>query len=247
MEQKVFEYIISSKKQKKKLFAVLIDPDKFNTELGLQLCNQTGIDLFFVGGSLLSRDLTRQTVRFFKQNTQIPVVIFPGNSLQVCEDADALLFLSLISGRNPDLLIGQHVAVASQVKQMQLETIPTGYMLIDSGKPTSALYMSQTNPIPADKPDIAAATAMAGELLGLKVIYMDGGSGAQNPISQEIIQEVASNVELPLIIGGGINTPEKVELAYKSGADIVVVGNKIEQDPSFVETLTKNIGALNLK
>lgn len=237
MQNNIYSEIISNIQKGKKLFAVLIDPDKTSNSSLQQICQNSEIDFFLVGGSLLTKNNTFQTIEKLKKWANCPIILFPGNSYQIEENADALLFLSLISGRNPDALIGQHVAMAPIIQQMNLEVISTGYMLIDSGKPTTALYMSQTTPIPAEKPEIAMATALAGEMLGLKMIYMDGGSGAINPISPEMISTVKKNITVPLIIGGGINTLEKAQLAYNNGADIIVIGNKIEENPLFIQEI----------
>jgi putative glycerol-1-phosphate prenyltransferase len=164
----------------------------------------------------------------------IPVILFPGSSTQVSKYADALLYLSLISGRNPELLIGQHVVSAPVIKQSGLEIMSTGYMVIDGGAPTTVSYISNATPIPADKNEIAMCTAMAGEMLGMKLIYMDAGSGAKRPITESMIEKVASCIEIPLIIGGGITNPEKAYLNCKAGADIIVVGNAIEKDESLI-------------
>lgn len=234
----IFTSIIDKKSNLNKQFAVLVDPDKPNNkqlEAISLLSSEAGVDYFFVGGSLLSKNSLDNCIKILKSNSSIPVVIFPGNNLQISSLADAILFLSLISGRNPDLLIGNHVIAAPYIKESKLEVIPTAYMLIDSGKPTSALYMSNTMPIPADKSDIAACTAMAGEMLGLKLIYMDAGSGAKNPISADMIERVRANTSSPIICGGGINSPEKAIEDCKSGADIVVVGNGIEKSAQLIK------------
>jgi phosphoglycerol geranylgeranyltransferase len=195
-----------------KHLAVLIDPDSIESESQLiNICkhsNESSIDFILVGGSLITNGFFDRCIQIIKQHTQIPVVLFPGNIMQVSKDADAILLLSLISGRNPDLLIGKHVLAAPMLKKSGLEIIPTGYMLIDGGNITSVSYMSNTTPIPAEKHSIAACTAMAGEMLGLQVTYMDAGSGAQNPISTKIISAVRESVNGPIFIGGGIKTPE---------------------------------------
>ncbi len=174
------------------------------------------------------------------------MVLFPGSNLQINEAADAILFLSLISGRNPDLLIGQHVIAAPLIKKYGLEVIPTGYLLINSGNDTTVSYMSNTQPIPYDKPDIAACTAIAGEMLGLEIIYMDAGSGAAQPISTDMISKVRKSIDTPLIIGGGINTAKKAETILKAGADMIVVGNGIEENPSLLVTISETIQQMNL-
>ena len=221
----------------KKSFAVLIDPDKVNDKKMRQLIKLAVAargDYFLVGGSLVISNYLDECVQFIKQNCTIPVLLFPGSSAQVSKYADALLYLSLISGRNPELLIGQHVVSAPVIKQSGLEIISTGYMVIDGGAPTTVSYISNATPIPADKNEIAMCTAMAGEMLGMKLIYMDAGSGAKRAITESMIEKVAACIEVPLIIGGGITDPEKAYLNCKAGADIIVVGNAIEKDASLI-------------
>lgn len=216
----------------KKKFVVLIDPDKPSDEQIIDIVKksvQAGVDFFFVGGSLLTTDSLDNCIKLIKQHCDMPVLIFPGNSLQISKWCDGFLLLSLISGRNAEMLIGRHVIAAPYLKLYGNEIIPTGYMIIDGGKQTSVSYMSNTTPIPHDKDDIAMCTALAGEMLGLKLIYMDAGSGAINPISAEMISKVKHTIEVPLIIGGGINTPEKAATAAKAGADVIVVGNALEK------------------
>ena len=221
----------------KKSFAVLIDPDKVNDKKMRQLIKlavAARVDYFLVGGSLVISNYLDECVQFIKQNCTIPVLLFPGSSAQVSKYADALLYLSLISGRHPELLIGQHVVSAPVIKQSGLEIISTGYMVIDGGAPTTVSYISNATPIPADKNEIAMCTAMAGEMLGMKLIYMDAGSGAKRAITESMIEKVAACIEVPLIIGGGITDPEKAYLNCKAGADIIVVGNAIEKDASLI-------------
>lgn len=216
----------------KKKFAVLIDPDKPSDKEIIDIVEKSkkvGVDFFFVGGSLLTTDSLDNCIKLIKSHCDIPVLIFPGNSLQISKWCDGFLLLSLISGRNSEMLIGRHVIAAPYLKLYGNEIIPTGYMLIDGGKQTSVSYMSNTTPIPHDKDDIAMCTALAGEMLGLKIIYLDAGSGALNPVSAEMISKVKQTIEVPLIVGGGINTPEKAAAASKAGADIVVVGNALEK------------------
>ncbi|MBE0649890.1 MAG: geranylgeranylglyceryl/heptaprenylglyceryl phosphate synthase [Bacteroidales bacterium] len=217
-----------------KQLAVLIDPDKLSDNQYAEIskiAGEAGVNFLFVGGSLLTSDTLFRCIRILKENSNIPVVLFPGNTYQISRNADAILFLSLISGRNPDMLIGMHVISAPYIKLSGLEAIPTGYMLIDSGKPTSVTYMSNSMPIPRDKKDIAACTAMAGEMLGLRLIYMDAGSGADVTISEEMIRFVKGSIEVPLVIGGGIKSPEIAEKMLIAGADTIVVGNHFEKNP----------------
>jgi phosphoglycerol geranylgeranyltransferase len=236
---------IEAKKQAgAKAFAVLLDPDKLNEQSCrnmIQLGIKNKIDYFFVGGSLLTDDSLSRTIRQIKNESSIPVIIFPGSNNQIAREADAILLLSLISGRNADALIGQHVIAAPLLKQSGLETIATGYMLIDGGKPTTVSYISNTTPIPHDKPSIAACTAMAGEMLGLKLIYLDAGSGAAQPVSASMIQAVRHSVQLPIIVGGGINSAAKALQALEAGADMIVVGNGIEANPHLLTEIAEAI------
>lgn len=223
--------------RQKKQLAILIDPDKQDTEQLVKTAKNSeeiGVDYLFVGGSLLTSDDLFRSIRTLKENCEVPVVLFPGNSYQVSRNADAMLFLSLISGRNPDMLIGMHVLAAPYIKLTGLKTISTGYMLIDSGKPTSVSYMSNSLPIPHDKNDIAACTAMAGEMLGLRLIFMDAGSGAGKTVSEEMISFVKQSIEVPLIIGGGIKSPEKLKSIFTAGTDIAVIGNVFEKNPDLI-------------
>jgi putative glycerol-1-phosphate prenyltransferase len=248
MAKKLYEMISAGKEQSKKAFAVLIDPDKLNeTTLmdTIQLAVKAKVDYIFVGGSLVVTDTLDTMVETIKKNCIIPVVLFPGSPDQITPKADALLYLSLISGRNPELLIGQHVVSAPFVKQSGLEIIPVGYMLIDGGSPTTVSYISNTHPIPSNKKDIALCTAMAGEMLGLKLIYMDAGSGAKTPISTEMIQYVSKHIKVPLVIGGGITSAEKAKENCMAGADIIVVGNAVEKDPSLIEAIATAVHSLN--
>ena len=243
----IYNKLLESKIQEKKLFAVLIDPDKINIDelkKNLQKCQDAKVDFIFVGGSLLTNNIFDECIFTIKENCTIPVVIFPGNIMQINHDADAILFLSLISGRNADMLIGKHVIAAPILKISKLETIPTGYMLIESGKLTTATYISNTIPIPHDKDDIALCTALAGEMLGLKTIFLDGGSGAYNPVSEEMIARVSSSVSIPIIVGGGIKTPEKAFLDCKAGADVIVVGNAIENNSSLIKEISEAIHSI---
>jgi len=226
-----------AKTLQQKKFSVLIDPDKLR--LGklskvLDLAQQAGVDYFFIGGSLVVNDMLDKVLSDIKKECNIPMILFPGNSFQLSYKADGILFLSLISGRNADLLIGNHVISAPFIKVSPLEVIPTGYMLIDGGIETTVSYMSNTRPIPGNKDDIALCTAVAGELLGLKMIYMDAGSGARVPISQSMIRTVSCGINIPLTVGGGIDSPEKAAENVRAGADNIVVGNAIERDPQII-------------
>ena len=244
----IYNQIIESKKEGRKLFSVLIDPDKQTEKSLLQIIKKSksaNVDLFFIGGSLLTNNSLDSCITIIKQNCKIPVALFPGNIIQINNKADGILFLSLISGRNAEMLIGNHVITAPFLKESDIEVLSTGYMLIDSGKSTSVSYMSNTTPIPHDKDDIAMCTAIAGEMLGLKMIYMDGGSGAINTISEKMIASVTKNINVPLIIGGGINSAEKAKEKCRAGADIIVVGNAIEKEKKLIEDITDAIHKFN--
>jgi putative glycerol-1-phosphate prenyltransferase len=237
----VYPILTKARATGKKLLAVLIDPDKARRENLQQLAdyaNDGEIDVFLWGGSLVNALQAEYYLKFLKESAgSTPVILFPGSVNQLDDQADALFLLSLISGRNPDMLIGRHVQVAVKIKRMGLETISTGYMLIDGGRPTSVSYMSNTTPIPADKPPIAAATALAGEQLGLKLIYMDAGSGALNPVSSKVIKAVRREVELPIVVGGGIRTAARAAESLAAGADMIVVGNGLENDANWLPEL----------
>ena len=240
----LYTQFLEAKQTGGKKFVVLIDPDK--VRLGkiskvLEMSVEAGVDYFFIGGSLVVNDMLDYVLKSMKEMCNIPMILFPGNSFQLSYKADGLLFLSLISGRNADLLIGKHVITAPFLKVSPREIISTGYMLIDGGIMTSVQYMSNTNPIPANKEDIALCTALAGEMLGLKQIYMDAGSGAKNPISESMINTVSGALNIPLIVGGGISTPEKAAANAKAGADIIVVGNAIEKDPQLIRDMASAV------
>ena len=238
-----------SKRNGKKSFAVLIDPDKVNDRDTIhlaKLATSAKVDYLFVGGSLVVSNYLNECVQLIKQHCNIPVILFPGSPSQISKHADALLYLSLISGRNADLLIGQHVISAPLVKSSGLEILSTGYMVIDGGAPTTVSYISNAAPIPTDKADIAVCTAMAGEMLGMKLIFMDAGSGAKRSISEEMIARVADIISVPLIIGGGIKEPEKAYLNCKAGADVIVVGNAIEKDNSLIKEMAAAVHSVSV-
>lgn len=238
--------LLTAREQGRKLLAVLIDPDKTSRDNINQLCvfaEQDQVDVFLWGGSLINEPQADYYLSLLKAGTQKPVVLFPGNYYQLNGKADGLLLLSLLSGRNADLLIGQHVMVAGKIKQLKLPTTATGYLLIDGGRPTSVSYLSNTTPIPADKPSIAACTALAGEQLGMQCIYLDAGSGAINAVSNEVISAVRAEVELPLIVGGGIRDGAAAERALKAGADMIVVGNALEERPQLLPELAAAVAA----
>jgi putative glycerol-1-phosphate prenyltransferase len=238
----VLKQLQALRAQRKSGFAVLADPDKIapaDMQHLARLCNDAEVDFLFMGGSLLMAHQMELCIQRFKAESNIPIVLFPGSPAQVTPYADALLYLSLISGRNPELLIGQHVASAPQVKASGLEVISTGYIIVDGGVPTTVSYMSNTTPVPADKPEIALCTAWAGELQGKHVIYLDAGSGARRPVTAEMVRKVSSNIAIPLIVGGGISDPEKMYAACAAGATLTVVGNAIEKDPMLIRDMAQ--------
>lgn len=231
--------LLQNLKNQKKAFAWLIDPDKCDDSIincQLEIAKESAIDLILIGGSLISNHIDQLITRI-KSAVGIPVILFPGSPLQLSSSADAILLLSLISGRNPEYLIGNHVISAPLLRKSGVEIISIGYMLINGGRQTSVSYMSNTQPIPSDKIDIALATAIAGEMLGLKVIYLDAGSGAINPVPKEMIASISSEISLPLMVGGGIRTPTDVRMAYQSGADVVIVGTAAENSGSDLRDL----------
>lgn len=237
----VFEKIFEKKK-----LAVLIDPDKAENKFLKKIvsyADKNYIDLILVGGSLIQNQIDR-TINFLKTHTNIPIVIFPGSVFQVSNQADAILLLSLISGRNADYLIGNHVIAAQFLKKSKLEIIPTGYILLEGGKTSSVEYISNTKPIPVDKIEIIVSTALAGEMLGMKSIYLEAGSGANICINQDIIKEVAKNISIPVIVGGGIDCTDKLEKILKAGANIAVVGTVVEKTPEIIPEFHKVIQKL---
>lgn len=245
----IYPHLLKKTETGRKSFAVLLDPDAMSQESGQKTINiaiESKIDFFMVGGSLLTTGNIGAVVKTIKSQTNIPVVLFPGSALQIHHAADAILLLSMISGRNPDFLIGQHVIAAPILKKSGLEILPTGYMLVDCGSQTTVSYISNTTPIPYNKPAIAACTAMAGEMLGLKLLYLDGGSGALNPVSKKMIAAVREASSLPLIVGGGINTPQKAYDALSAGADMIVIGNGIEKRPDLLIEVSEMVNELNI-
>ncbi|MEO6760703.1 MAG: geranylgeranylglyceryl/heptaprenylglyceryl phosphate synthase [Saprospiraceae bacterium] len=239
-DQQIYPGLLEAKRMGAKKLAVLFDPDKLRLqkmEAALDLAVDCGVDYFFIGGSLVVNDMLDELLLKIHRRCSIPLILFPGNSFQLSYRADALLFLSLISGRNAELLIGQHVISAPFLKMSPLEIISTGYMLVDGGVQTAVQYMSNTYPIPAHKDDIAVCTAIAGEMLGLKMIYLDAGSGARNPVSTSMIEAVSGAVSVPLIVGGGIRTAEKVAANLQAGADLIVIGTAFENDPSLIRDM----------
>ena len=226
---------------KKKLFSILIDPENFSKkdlDHTIKIANNNNIDFILIGGSLISESLDNSIQRI-KSLTRIPVLLFPGSLHQLSEMADGILLLSLISGRNPEHLIGNHVLAAPILKKMNIEVISTGYILVGDSETSAVEYISNTIPIPSHKKDIVVATALAGEMIGNQVMYLEGGSGAKTPIPPEIITAVRKNIAVPLIVGGGISTEKDALKAYQAGADMIVVGNAIESKPGLIEQIKK--------
>lgn len=246
----LYKQLLRKSAIRQKSFAVLLDPDILDEHACVHLIALSeahAVDFFFMGGSLVTNNHQAALIKLVKKTSSIPMVLFPGSSLHIDQQADAILLLSLISGRNPEFLIGQHVISAPLLKASNLEILPTGYMLVDTGRQTTVSYMSGTTPLPSDKPSIAACTAMAGELLGLSLIYLDGGSGALHPVPAPLIRAVRQAVEIPLIVGGGINTARKAHEALAAGADIIVVGNEIERNPGFIAEVAQVLNTFNLE
>ncbi|MUU78576.1 geranylgeranylglyceryl/heptaprenylglyceryl phosphate synthase [Winogradskyella endarachnes] len=238
----IYQNISASIAKNEKLLAVLIDPDKMklsNVSSFISKVNQSIATHIFVGGSEVNEGLTEALVIEIKKHTLLPVVLFPGDVTQITNKADGILFLSLISGRNPEYLIGKHVEAVSKLKDSDLEVISTGYILIENGKQTAVERVSQTKPLERDKIQHIADTAKAGELLGMKLMYLEAGSGATHAIEPKIISAVKKQLSIPLIVGGGIRTKTEIELAYKAGADVIVIGTAFEKDEAFFNHLQK--------
>jgi phosphoglycerol geranylgeranyltransferase len=246
MNNSIYQNLATAKKRGQKKIALLIDPDKVKVsrlDSILEVAASNHVDYIFLGGSLILNDMMDYCISKIRATLQLPIILFPGDIGQVNPQADALLFLSLISGRNAEFLIGKQVVAAPMLKKTALEIISTGYMLIDGGSMTTAIYMSGSLPIPSNKTDIAICTAMAGEMLGLKAIYMDAGSGAKQPIPSALIRNVSESIDIPLIVGGGIRTAEKALENLKAGADVVVIGNAIEENPHLLSEISAAIRA----
>jgi phosphoglycerol geranylgeranyltransferase len=229
---KIYKKILEVIQKRGAAFFILLDPDKLpkgKVKDLIKKSEKAGVDGFLIGSSLLLSSKFEDIVRETKKNTKLPVVIFPGNANQVSKYADAILFLSLISGRNPHLLIGEQVKAAPLIKEYDLEAIPTGYILIQSGKPTSVQFMSDTQPIPNDKPDIVKAHALAAQYLGMKFVFLEAGSGAENPVLDSIVKEVKHFIDIRIIVGGGIRTPQQAKSKVRNGADVVIIGNALEK------------------
>lgn len=240
MTKTIVSYIQTARKNNKQLLAVLLDPDKISVDEvaeKIEKINQSQVDIILVGGSLLFSNQLDTLLLEIKKHTTLPVVLFPGNAMQVSPHADGILFLSLLSGRNPEFLVGNHVVAAPILKQTTLEIMATSYLLIESGRETTASYISNTKPIPRDKPEIAMATALAGEMMGHQLVYLDGGSGAKNCMPSEVIKQVATQVNNPIIVGGGIRTTEDLQAVYKAGATMAVIGTAFEENSQLLNKI----------
>jgi putative glycerol-1-phosphate prenyltransferase len=234
----IYQAIIQAKKEKRKLLAILLDPDKIDLNAVpalLQKVINAPATHVFIGGSHVTHNIIDELILKIKSSCELPIVLFPGNPSQISIHADGILFLSLLSGRNPDFLIEHQVKAAPILKKTNLEIIPTSYLLIESGNETAVARVSKTRPIARDNNDLVVATAMAGEMLGHQLIYLEAGSGGQQAVPLEMIREVAKNTTIPLIVGGGITSLLGIQKAYEAGADLVVIGTAFEKDPSFFE------------
>lgn len=232
----LYNQILQSKKLNRKLLAILIDPDKIDSDkidLVSQKINQSSATHIFIGGSSFHGNYLDEIIEKLKANITLPIILFPGNPSQISNKADAILFLSLISGRNPDYLIEHQVNSVPILKKTNLEIISTGYILVESGKKTAVELVSQTKPLSKTNPQYILQTAQAGEFLGNKLIYLEAGSGADLPISEEIITLLAQNIEIPLIVGGGIRSLSEIAKVHNAGADLVVIGTAFEDNINF--------------
>jgi putative glycerol-1-phosphate prenyltransferase len=239
----IYQYFLSAMKEGRKLLAILLDPDKMNHDTLVETItniNNSTVDFIFVGGSSVEEKATDKLVLKIKELTTLPIVLFPGNYQQITSHADAILFLSLISGRNPEYLINQQVKAVPYLQKSDLEVIPTGYILIDGGKETAVQKVSETKPIVADNIDEITQTAIAGMYMGNKLIYLEAGSGALNPVDPSVIKSVTKNLNIPLIVGGGIRSRNELFQAYKNGADVVVIGTAFEENSNFLSKFMKN-------
>ncbi len=238
----VYNNILDLVSKSEKLLAVLIDPDKMAIEMASDFIHKVNLSVashIFIGGSTVDDDVTETLVLEIKKHTSLPVVLFPGDVTQLTNHADALLFLSLISGTNSEYLIGKHIEAVSMLRSSSLEVIPTGYLLIENGKQTSVEKVTKTKPLSRQNVQLIVDTARAGELLGMQLIYLEAGSGALHPVPIEIIKQVKQELNIPLIVGGGIRSKEQLEATYNAGADVVVIGTAFEDDESFFDELKK--------
>lgn len=239
MNKNILEHIIHCKKKKKKLLAILLDPDKLSVNklsaITAKISDEK-VDFIFVGGSSVSNGITEIFVKKIKTLTPIPIVLFPGDFSQLTNNANAVLFLSLLSGRNPEYLVEQQIKSVKFLKNSSLEIIPTGYILIDGGVETSVQKVSKTTPISPLNLEEILNTSIAAEYLGKQIIYLEAGSGAATPINPDIIRSVSENIDIPIIVGGGIRTKEQLESAFNNGADLVVIGTAFEKNNNIFNT-----------
>jgi len=239
----IYQDILLAKQHGKQLLAVLIDPEKTSIEqlpTLVKLIHQSIATHIFVGGSTDQHNTIEPVIVALKKATMLPIIIFPGSANQVSKEADGILFLSLISGRNPEYLIEQQVQSAIQIKESSLEVLPTGYILVDAGKESAVERVSSSKPICQTNSELILRTALAGEFSGKKIIYLEAGSGAKTPVKSSIISLVKENLTIPLIIGGGIQTVHQLTTAYAAGADLVVIGTAFEKDPAFFNIIKKD-------
>jgi putative glycerol-1-phosphate prenyltransferase len=230
---KIYNHLLNTIKEKGAAYLILLDPDKLpeNKLAGfLNHCEKSGVDGFLVGGSLMVNGDFESFIEKVKVNTNLPSIIFPGSITQISSFADAILFLSVVSGRNPEHLIGKHILAAPSIKKSGIEPISTAYILVESGTTTTAIYMSGSLPIPRNKPEIAAATALASEYLGMKLIYLEAGSGADNSVPNEMVKAVSNQCTIPVVVGGGIRNPRTAREKVENGASIIVTGNYFEDE-----------------
>ncbi|MDG1731161.1 MAG: geranylgeranylglyceryl/heptaprenylglyceryl phosphate synthase [Algibacter sp.] len=238
----IYKNIQDSISKNQKLLAVLIDPDKFsikNTTCFIEKVNASIATHIFIGGSIVDEDATDRLVSEIKEHTTLPIVLFPGDISQITDKANGLLFLSLLSGRNSDYLIGKHVEAVSKLENTNLEVISTGYILIESGKETAVQMVTGTKPMHREHIQSIVDTAKAGQFLGMKLMYLEAGSGAKEPLTPTIIKRVKQEMDIPLIVGGGIRSKAQLENAYHAGADLIVIGTAFEEDEMFFEEIKK--------
>lgn len=229
----IYDYLLKRISEKGAAYLILIDPDKLDGEklaCFAEHCQSCGVDGFLIGGSLMMNGDLTNTIDIIKKNSELPAIIFPGGVDQISSNADAILYISLISGRNADQLIGKHVMAAPMIRKHNIEPVSTGYMLIESGSVTTAEYISGSKPIPRHKAEIAAATALAAEYMGMKFIYLEAGSGAKMPVPDEMVKAVSSYCSIPVIVGGGLRSPSDVKSKVANGASVIVTGNFFEDE-----------------
>lgn len=230
---KIYKYLQNIIQEKGAAYLILLDPDKLPEDKLISFvkhCEKSDVDGFLIGGSLMANNNMENFIKLVKRSSNLPAIIFPGSVNQITAEADAILFLSVVSGRNAEHLIGKHVLAAPIIKKSGIEPISTGYILVESGSTTTAVYMSGSLPVPRNKPEIAASTALAAEYLGMKVIYLEAGSGADQSVPDEMVKAVANQLSIPVIVGGGIRNPQTARLKVENGASIIVTGNFFENE-----------------